>query len=49
MGKLFANAVFQMDLPILMAFLMLSTTAIVTANILADLLFAAADPRIRLA
>ena len=48
MGKLFANVVFQMDLPILMAFLMLSTAAIIAANILADLLFATADPRIRL-
>jgi peptide/nickel transport system permease protein len=48
MGKLFANAVFQLDLPILMCFLMLTTTAIVVSNILADLLFAVADPRIRL-
>ncbi|MFL5734233.1 MAG: ABC transporter permease [Chloroflexia bacterium] len=48
MGRLFANAVFQLDLPVLMCFLMLTTLAIVVCNTLADVLFAAADPRIRL-
>jgi peptide/nickel transport system permease protein len=47
MGKLFFNAVFQLDIPVVMCFLVISTTLIITSNILADVLYAVADPRIR--
>jgi peptide/nickel transport system permease protein len=47
MGKLFFNAVFTLDIPVVMCFLVISTTLIITSNILADVLYAVADPRIR--
>jgi len=47
MGKLYADAVFQLDIPIVMGLLLIITTLIVLSNILADVLFAVADPRIR--
>ncbi len=46
MGQLYANAVFQLDIPIVMGYLLLSTSIIILANILADVLYAVADPRI---
>ncbi|MFL5735294.1 MAG: ABC transporter permease [Chloroflexia bacterium] len=47
MGQLFAKSVFQLDIPIVMAFLVIITTMIVISNILADVLYAVTDPRIR--
>jgi peptide/nickel transport system permease protein len=47
MGQLFAKSVFQVDIPIVMAFLMIVTTMIIISNILADVLYAVTDPRIR--
>jgi peptide/nickel transport system permease protein len=47
MGKLFIDALIQFDLPIVMAFLMIITTLIIVSNILADVLYAVSDPRIR--
>jgi peptide/nickel transport system permease protein len=47
MGKLFVDAVFQIDLTLVMAFLLIITTLIILSNILADVLYAVADPRIR--
>jgi peptide/nickel transport system permease protein len=47
MGSLFINALGAYDWPIVMAFLLISTVLIVLANILADVLYAFADPRIR--
>jgi peptide/nickel transport system permease protein len=47
MGQLYAKAVFQLDIPLVMGFLLIITALIVLTNILADVLFAVADPRIR--
>ncbi len=47
MGKLLVDAVFQVDLTLVMAFLLISTTLIIFFNIVADVLYAVADPRIR--
>jgi peptide/nickel transport system permease protein len=47
MGSLFYNALGAYDWPIVMAFLLIATVLIVAANILADVLYAVADPRIR--
>jgi len=47
MGSLFYNALGAYDWPIVMAFLLIATVLIVIANILADVLYAVADPRIR--
>lgn len=47
MAQLFVSSVFQVDLPLVMAFLLIITTLIILTNILADLLYAVADPRIR--
>jgi peptide/nickel transport system permease protein len=46
MGKLFITAIFGLDIPLIMAFLLIITTLIVLSNILADVLYAVADPRI---
>ncbi|MDQ3927767.1 MAG: ABC transporter permease [Chloroflexota bacterium] len=46
MGLLFVNAVFAIDLPLVMFFLLIITTLIILSNILADMLFALVDPRI---
>lgn len=47
MGLLFVAAVFAVDLPLVMFFLLIITTLIILSNILADVLFALVDPRIR--
>jgi peptide/nickel transport system permease protein len=47
MGQLYANAVFQLDIPLVMGFLLIITTMIILSNMLADVLYAIADPRIR--
>lgn len=47
MGRLFVDAVFQIDLPLVMTFLLIITALIILCNILADILYAVADPRIR--
>ena len=47
MGSLFYKALGAYDWPIVMAFLLIATVLIVIANILADVLYAVADPRIR--
>jgi len=46
MGSLFVQAIFKLDGPLIMAFLLIITTLIVLSNILADVLYAVADPRI---
>lgn len=46
MGKLFISAIFVLDLPLVMSFLLIVTTLIIVSNILADVLYAVADPRI---
>lgn len=47
MGKLFFESVAVLDFPLVMGFLLINVILIVTANVLADMLYAAADPRIR--
>jgi peptide/nickel transport system permease protein len=47
MGQMYFNAVVQLDIPIVMAFLLITTTLIIVCNMLADVLYAIADPRIR--
>ena len=47
MGKLYFQSVIQLDIPLVMGFLLINVTLIIIANILADMLYATADPRIR--
>lgn len=47
MGRLGVMAIFQRDYPIIMGIIMLSAVLIVLANLLADVAYALADPRIR--
>ncbi|HEX9988097.1 MAG TPA: ABC transporter permease [Chloroflexia bacterium] len=47
MGQLFVKAIFTLDFPLVMAFLLIVTLIIIFSNILADVLYAVADPRIR--
>jgi peptide/nickel transport system permease protein len=47
MGRLFLDAVTQLDIPLAMAFLMIVTMLVVASNMLADMLYAVVDPRIR--
>jgi peptide/nickel transport system permease protein len=46
MGQLFVTSIFVLDIPLVMAFLLIITTLIILSNILADVLYAVADPRI---
>ena len=47
MGRLYLDAVTQLDFPLAMGFLMIITTLVVVSNLLADVLYAVVDPRIR--
>jgi peptide/nickel transport system permease protein len=47
LGQLFVDAVFQRDLPVLMALTLLSGAATLGGVVLADLAYAVADPRVR--
>lgn len=47
MGKLMVDAVFQRDYPVVLAGTFLLTLTVVAGNLVADLLYAVADPRIR--
>jgi peptide/nickel transport system permease protein len=49
MGQLAANAILQRDYPVVSATLLLASVMVVLGTLIADLLAAAADPRIRLA
>ena len=46
-GRLFIDSMNGRDYPVLMALMMLGSFALVASNLLADLAYAAADPRIR--
>lgn len=48
LGWLYVNALGQRDWPIVTAFLLINAILIVIANLLADVLYTVADPRIRL-
>jgi peptide/nickel transport system permease protein len=47
MGRLFLDAIGYRDYPVMMGILMLSAVMVIASNLAADLLYAAADPRIR--
>jgi peptide/nickel transport system permease protein len=47
MGLLFIQAVANVDIPIMAAYLLLSAFIFVTINLVVDILYAAVDPRIR--
>jgi len=47
MGLLFIQAVANVDIPIMAAYLLLSAFIFVTINLVVDVLYAAVDPRIR--
>jgi peptide/nickel transport system permease protein len=47
MGQLFINSLDARDYPVLLAMLMLSAVFVVLANLVADILYAVIDPRIR--
>ncbi|MCW5592769.1 MAG: ABC transporter permease [Burkholderiales bacterium] len=48
MGKLLIDSIYQLDRPIVVAYIMLATFLFVTVNLLVDLAYAALDPRVRL-
>ena len=48
MGRLFLDSISYRDYPVVMGILMLSAMMVLIGNLLADMLYAAADPRIRL-
>jgi peptide/nickel transport system permease protein len=48
LGMLARNAIFQLDLPIVMGVTLLAAFFIIFANLLVDLLYAVIDPRVRL-
>jgi peptide/nickel transport system permease protein len=48
MGRLFLDAIGYRDYPVLMGILMLSALMVIASNLAADILYAVADPRIRL-
>ena len=48
MGKLLIDSIYQLDRPIVVAYIMLATFLFVSVNLLVDLLYAALDPRVRL-
>ena len=49
MGRTVVRALTQRDLPLILGVMLVVTTAIVTFNIIVDLLYAALDPRVRVA
>ena len=48
MGRLFLDSISYRDYPVVMGILMFSATMVLIGSLLADLLYAVADPRIRL-
>lgn len=48
LGGLFINSIANRDYPVLSGIFLLASIAVVVANIVTDLLYAVADPRIRL-
>ncbi|TKT69896.1 ABC transporter permease [Aquamicrobium sp. LC103] len=49
MGKLLIDSISQLDRPVIVAYLMVTVVVFVLINLLADLAYAAIDPRVRLA
>lgn len=49
MGKLLIDSVYQLDRPVVVAYVLLATLLFVSVNFLVDVLYAALDPRVKLA
>ena len=49
MGKLLIDSINRLDRPIIVAYLMMTVVIFVVINLVVDLLYAAIDPRVRLA
>jgi peptide/nickel transport system permease protein len=49
MGKLLVDSIYQLDRPVVVAYVMLATLLFVSVNFLVDVLYAALDPRVKLA
>jgi peptide/nickel transport system permease protein len=47
MGRLIVDAIFQRDYPLVMATSFIAAGLVVVGNLLADVLYAVVDPRIR--
>jgi peptide/nickel transport system permease protein len=47
LGQLFLSSLENRDYPTIMAELLLITTAVIAANLIADILYGVVDPRIR--
>ena len=48
MGRLFWNSALRFDYPILMGIIIVTATLVIIFNLVADLLYAVVDPRVRL-
>jgi peptide/nickel transport system permease protein len=48
MGKLLIDSIYQLDRPVVVAYVMLATLLFVAVNFLVDILYAALDPRVKL-
>jgi peptide/nickel transport system permease protein len=46
-GRMFYNALQQSDIALMMAYLLILATFVVFSNLLADVLYAVLDPRVR--
>jgi peptide/nickel transport system permease protein len=46
-GRLFVQAMFARDYPLLMGILLMGSVAVIVMNLVADLLYGLLDPRIR--
>jgi peptide/nickel transport system permease protein len=49
MGKLIIDSIFQLDRPVIVAYLIVIVCLFITINLVVDLLYSALDPRVRLA
>ena len=49
MGKLVIDSIFQLDRPVVVAYLLLIVTMFILINLVVDILYSALDPRVRLA
>jgi peptide/nickel transport system permease protein len=47
MGRLIVDAIFTQDTPVIIGCFFVMTTLVVAGNLLADILYAIVDPRIR--
>jgi peptide/nickel transport system permease protein len=49
MGKLVIDSIFQLDRPVVVAYLMVVVFMFILINLTVDILYSALDPRVRLA